>query len=222
VRVDDSVGAETGFAWHYSICGVCARSDRDGWRPGAPVRPDQRPAPAAVGDPAPGRWMVAGQPPLGTAIVLVLGLLSSSTQPEQGLPVQGAPSRRQIDRPARTSSSSKPLCDEVVDEVGVVELGPAGAGVAAADDAGAVGALDRPVLVQLEEVPAPFVIWMVLGCCRVGTRPLDEIAASDIETLQRQTAGRARYRRTSRGGRHAGEHVVLRPVRCTRERSPTG
>jgi hypothetical protein len=41
-----------------------------------------------------------------------------------------------------------------------------------------------------------------------GTRPLDEIAASDIEALQRQMTGTARCRRTSRGGRHAGEHVV--------------
>lgn len=41
-----------------------------------------------------------------------------------------------------------------------------------------------------------------------GTRGLDEIAASDIEALQRQITGTARYRRTSRGGRHAGEHVV--------------
>jgi hypothetical protein len=41
-----------------------------------------------------------------------------------------------------------------------------------------------------------------------GTRPLDEIAASDIEALQRQMTGAARSRRTRRGGRHAGEHVV--------------
>src|SRR2546423_15118496 len=41
-----------------------------------------------------------------------------------------------------------------------------------------------------------------------GIRPLDEIAASDIEALQRQITATARRRRTSRRGRHAGEHVV--------------
>jgi hypothetical protein len=39
-------------------------------------------------------------------------------------------------------------------------------------------------------------------------RSLDAIAASDIETLRRQVAATARSRRTSRGGRHAGEHVI--------------
>ena len=41
-----------------------------------------------------------------------------------------------------------------------------------------------------------------------GTRALDEIAASDIEALQRETVASARWRRTARGGRHAGEHVI--------------
>ncbi len=41
-----------------------------------------------------------------------------------------------------------------------------------------------------------------------GTRQLDEIAASDIEALQRETVACARWRRTARGGRHAGEHVI--------------
>jgi integrase len=41
-----------------------------------------------------------------------------------------------------------------------------------------------------------------------GDRPLDTIAASDIEALQHQTVAAARFRRTSRGGRHAGEHVI--------------
>jgi len=41
-----------------------------------------------------------------------------------------------------------------------------------------------------------------------GDRPLDTIAASDIEVLQHQTVAAARFRRTSRGGRHAGEHVI--------------
>ncbi|GAA2531032.1 site-specific integrase [Pilimelia columellifera] len=41
-----------------------------------------------------------------------------------------------------------------------------------------------------------------------GDRRLDEIAASDIEALQRSTVAEARVRRTSRGGRHAGEHVI--------------
>ncbi|GIG59256.1 hypothetical protein Lfu02_36280 [Longispora fulva] len=38
--------------------------------------------------------------------------------------------------------------------------------------------------------------------------PLDKIAASDIEAMQRKTAASARSRRTTRGGRHAGEHVI--------------
>jgi integrase len=41
-----------------------------------------------------------------------------------------------------------------------------------------------------------------------GDRRVDEIAASDIEVLQRQAIALARKRRTSRGGRHAGEHVI--------------
>jgi integrase len=41
-----------------------------------------------------------------------------------------------------------------------------------------------------------------------GTRPVDTITASDIEALQRRAVATARKRRTSRGGRHAGEHVV--------------
>ncbi|MGH3712478.1 MAG: tyrosine-type recombinase/integrase [Micromonosporaceae bacterium] len=41
-----------------------------------------------------------------------------------------------------------------------------------------------------------------------GDRPLDAIAATDIEALQRQTAATARLRRNGRGGRHAGEHVI--------------
>jgi site-specific recombinase XerD len=41
-----------------------------------------------------------------------------------------------------------------------------------------------------------------------GSRRLDAIAASDIEALQRATVAEARIRRTSRGGRHAGEHVI--------------
>lgn len=41
-----------------------------------------------------------------------------------------------------------------------------------------------------------------------GERRLDEIAASDIEAMQHETAATARSRRNSRHGRHAGEHVV--------------
>ncbi|HEX5543150.1 MAG TPA: site-specific integrase [Micromonospora sp.] len=41
-----------------------------------------------------------------------------------------------------------------------------------------------------------------------GERPLDAIAASDIEAMQRQVAVTARSRRNSRSGRHAGEHVI--------------
>jgi integrase len=41
-----------------------------------------------------------------------------------------------------------------------------------------------------------------------GGRRVDSIAASDIEALQRQAIAAARKRRTSRGGRHAGEHVI--------------
>jgi hypothetical protein len=39
-------------------------------------------------------------------------------------------------------------------------------------------------------------------------RPLDTIAASDIEALQREVAASARSRANSRSGRHAGEHVI--------------
>lgn len=41
-----------------------------------------------------------------------------------------------------------------------------------------------------------------------GTRPLDEISASDIEAMQHRAAAGARSRRNSRHGRHAGEHVI--------------
>jgi integrase len=41
-----------------------------------------------------------------------------------------------------------------------------------------------------------------------GNRRLDQIAATDIEALQHQTAATARSRRNSRHGRHAGEHVI--------------
>jgi integrase len=41
-----------------------------------------------------------------------------------------------------------------------------------------------------------------------GGRPLDTIVATDIEALQRQITAAARYRRTSRGGRHAGELLI--------------
>ncbi len=41
-----------------------------------------------------------------------------------------------------------------------------------------------------------------------GDRRVDSISASDIEAIQRQAIPVARKRRTSRGGRHAGEHVI--------------
>lgn len=41
-----------------------------------------------------------------------------------------------------------------------------------------------------------------------GDRSLDSIAPSDIEALQHSTVADALVRRTSRGGRHAGEHVI--------------
>ena len=41
-----------------------------------------------------------------------------------------------------------------------------------------------------------------------GTRPLDQITASDIEAMQHRMATTARSRRNSRHGRHAGEHVI--------------
>lgn len=43
---------------------------------------------------------------------------------------------------------------------------------------------------------------------RWGDRPLDTIVPSDIEALQHDTVAQALIRRTSRGGRHAGEHVI--------------
>lgn len=42
-----------------------------------------------------------------------------------------------------------------------------------------------------------------------GDCPLDAIAASDAEALQRQIAAIAQSRRNSRSGRHAGEHVII-------------
>ncbi|GIF96564.1 tyrosine-type recombinase/integrase [Catellatospora citrea] len=41
-----------------------------------------------------------------------------------------------------------------------------------------------------------------------GNRSLADIAASDIEALQRRAAATARSRRNGRDGRHAGEHVI--------------
>lgn len=41
-----------------------------------------------------------------------------------------------------------------------------------------------------------------------GTRPLDQISASDIEAMQHQMVGAARSRRNNRHGRHPGEHVI--------------
>src|SRR6266496_3020102 len=41
-----------------------------------------------------------------------------------------------------------------------------------------------------------------------GDRRLDEVHASDIEALKNTATNSARSRRTSRHGRHAGEHVV--------------
>ncbi|WIV53977.1 tyrosine-type recombinase/integrase [Amycolatopsis nalaikhensis] len=41
-----------------------------------------------------------------------------------------------------------------------------------------------------------------------GSRRLDQIAASDIEAMQRDMTATARSRRNSRHGRHAGEHVI--------------
>ncbi len=41
-----------------------------------------------------------------------------------------------------------------------------------------------------------------------GDRPLDAVAASDIEAMQRRIAATAVSRRNGRGGRHAGEHVI--------------
>jgi len=41
-----------------------------------------------------------------------------------------------------------------------------------------------------------------------GTRPLDQISASDIQAMQHRMATTARSRGNSRHGRHAGEHVI--------------
>ncbi|GAA5199567.1 hypothetical protein GCM10023322_75460 [Rugosimonospora acidiphila] len=41
-----------------------------------------------------------------------------------------------------------------------------------------------------------------------GDRPLDAIAATDIEALKHEAAAMALCRRNGRGGRHAGEHVI--------------
>jgi len=41
-----------------------------------------------------------------------------------------------------------------------------------------------------------------------GTRPLDQISASDIEAMHHWMAATARSRRNSRHGRHGGEHVI--------------
>jgi hypothetical protein len=39
-------------------------------------------------------------------------------------------------------------------------------------------------------------------------RPLDAVAATDIEVLQREAATTALWRCNGRGGRYAGEHVI--------------
>ena len=41
-----------------------------------------------------------------------------------------------------------------------------------------------------------------------GERRLDSIVATDVEALQREITANARIRRTSRGGRHAGELLI--------------
>src|SRR5215471_12130222 len=41
-----------------------------------------------------------------------------------------------------------------------------------------------------------------------GQRPLDTIAATDVEALRREAVTTAVSRRNGRGGRHAGEHVI--------------
>jgi integrase len=41
-----------------------------------------------------------------------------------------------------------------------------------------------------------------------GDRPLTAITASDVEALQRRAVADAMPRRSSRGGRHAGEHLI--------------
>ena len=56
-----------------------------------------------------------------------------------------------------------------------------------------------------------------------GDRPLDQIAATDVEALRFEAAGSARSRCNSRSSRHAGEHVVAAARgRCSCGRSPTG
>jgi integrase len=49
--------------------------------------------------------------------------------------------------------------------------------------------------------------WTRMATAWSGRR-LDELLASDIETMKRAAAATARSRRSSRHGRHAGEHVV--------------
>jgi integrase len=41
-----------------------------------------------------------------------------------------------------------------------------------------------------------------------GDRPLDTVAATDVEALQRDCAKHARRRSNGRGGRHAGENLI--------------
>jgi integrase len=41
-----------------------------------------------------------------------------------------------------------------------------------------------------------------------GDRPVDAVAASDVEALKQEMIATARSRRNSRNGRHAGEHVI--------------
>jgi integrase len=49
--------------------------------------------------------------------------------------------------------------------------------------------------------------WQRMATAWAG-RPLDSIAATDVEALQRDCARQALERRNGRGGRHAGEHVI--------------
>ncbi|MCW3842125.1 site-specific integrase [Micromonospora yasonensis] len=41
-----------------------------------------------------------------------------------------------------------------------------------------------------------------------GDRPVDAVAASDVEAMKQEMIATARSRRNSRNGRHAGEHVI--------------
>ncbi|WP_435124033.1 tyrosine-type recombinase/integrase [Micromonospora tulbaghiae] len=41
-----------------------------------------------------------------------------------------------------------------------------------------------------------------------GDRPVDTVAASDVEAMKQEMIATARSRRNSRNGRHAGEHVI--------------